>query len=187
MPLLLRDGDAQIDTRWMFFENGVGVSADRRHTLSYENCEWTIRDQDGSPVARASTRALHPTTIFLGEWMGRNRDDSYDYCEMHFVHEDLRTHVDNPILIDLLGRDFFMRHRPPRPVWYFDPNSSAIVHSGAKVGVDGTKGVRYCSICDKLVSANNFVHQHMRRLHPDEPIPGQSALAKLDELLSKMR
>ena len=39
---------------------------------------------------------------------------------------------------------------------------------GGKSRDDYPPGRRYCSLCAKSFSANNFRTQHMRKLHPDE-------------------
>ena len=72
---------------------------------------------------------------------------------------------DNPISLYDIGLDYFIRMSPRRIIWFTDTYGDKY-HSGAKIaGKNRKTGLRYCSICDELLSANNFVSQHMRNIH----------------------
>ena len=70
----------------------------------------------------------------------------------------------NPFRMSELGEDFFMNRDAHNIVWYIDPNTKKVHHSGTKER-DGKAGKRWCSICQKSVSSNNFLSQHLRTLH----------------------
>jgi len=68
-----------------------------------------------------------------------------------------------------LGRDFFLRVQLTRKVvWFVCPTSGNVYHSAAKPGGPGGRakpGKRYCHLCKKCFSANNFQSQHLANLH----------------------
>lgn len=76
--------------------------------------------------------------------------------------------------MDEIGRDFFMRVQlTRRVVWFECPSSGNVYHSAAKPGGPGGRskpGKRFCHICNKCFSANNFHSQHLSNLHrPGRP------------------
>merc|ERR1719240_2080330 len=74
-----------------------------------------------------------------------------------------------PFHIEDIGADFFMRIRTTKLVWYVDPTTGEVVHSGAKnAGARARPGKRYCPLCCQCFSANNFVSQHLKNLHTPE-------------------
>lgn len=171
---------------WAFYASGTGHSDDHQYTiLRASHRSWEIRDHANATVAVATTLALHPTTIFPGEWM-ICRDNVWAYDAMYFEHDTLVTSPHKPISIVLLGRDYFMRHRTTKVIWYDDPVTGEVVHSGSKAIFSSGPGVRWCSICNRLISANNFVSQHFRKVHKDEPLPGQSIFNKLEQMLEQL-
>lgn len=185
VKLQLCAAPARIASRvWTLYDTGECVSDDSQYTLRRSSASrWHIESTDAI-VAIAATLAEHPTTIFVGEWRVRGEGGEWRHDGMHFLHYELHTTPATPIPIDLLGRDFFLRHRATTVIWYVDPGG-AVVHSGSKCMASGRgPGVRYCALCNESFSANNFVYQHVRKKHADHPVPGQSALEKLAELLA---
>ena len=65
-----------------------------------------------------------------------------------------------------LGLDFFLRvHLTRKVVWFRCPTANEVYHSAAKPnkGEGGSRqrpGKRFCSLCNKCFSANNFHSQH---------------------------
>lgn len=200
---LLRLNDAGLSAAsWRYFSVDEAYDTDGKYILfKTPDSRWEIRERTSKNlVAFANTTAAHPTTIYLGEWQ-TNCDGAseWTYSPMHFAHEKLTTTFDRPIPIDLLGIDFFLRHRVNSIIWYIDPLTGSVVHSGSKSikniksGAKSKRrsksikdigpGVKFCSLCSCTVSANNFVSQHMRRVHSLEPLPGQHMLDKLAEII----
>ena len=78
--------------------------------------------------------------------------------------------------MDELGRDFFLRAklRSRCVVWFQCPATNQLKHSAAKSnnrgsgampGVRSTPGERYCHLCNRCFSANNFSSQHLQNRH----------------------
>lgn len=124
----------------------------------------------GARLAIAYTTALHPTTVFFFEWLAYECDAARRWrpLELTFAHVALRgaTSPVHPVTLDRLGLDFFVRHRQTSVVWFVDPHTGEVQHSGAKACREHGPGKRYCSLCGRSFSANNFVTQHMRNIHP---------------------
>lgn len=185
VPLRLLDPPNKVAENWTYYEGGWGVSDDGKHSISRaDDRTWTVVAADGSRVAEATTLALHPTTIVEGEWSVKRRR-AWHHHSMHFAHTPINTSPTRPISLDLLGRDFFMRHRTSSLIWYIDPTSGCTVHSGSKAH-EGKTGVRFCARCNLSISANNFVHQHMRKMHANDPRPGQSGMDKVRECIGEI-
>lgn len=51
-------------------------------------------------------------------------------------------------------------------IWYRDPVTGQVHHTGAKVK-RGRTGRKFCSVFRKSISANNFWSQHVDKVHPD--------------------
>lgn len=128
----------------------------------------------GLLLARARTDALHPNTIAPGEWELRRsygpepdddwvRDPQFRVClPPSPANSDVA-----PLSLADLGPDYFVRSAvapavrvTPRPLWYVDPPTDAVFHSGAK-----SSGMRYCHLCDRSTTSKNFVNQHLRNCH----------------------
>jgi hypothetical protein len=82
-----------------------------------------------------------------------------------------------PFLLDELGVDFFLRIqlKSRKVIWFTDPISGVVFHSAAKsTSAQGGRmqpGKRYCHLCKKCISANNFHSQHLAHLHrPGRPL-----------------
>ena len=132
---------------------------------------WTIEDDQKIIRCCADTTALHPTSVMPQEWTFMNSS-----AELYFEHDMVEltgSTEDAPIDLELLGLDFFAFSRT-QVVWFRDLNGN-VHHSGAKAGFRGRTGKRYCHQCNTLISANNFVTQHLRTcvntfvLRPREP------------------
>ena len=119
---------------------------------------WEMRDAHGHLLACAASDALHPTTISSSEW---------DVLGLSIVHVGLTgTSASQPIALEDLGWDFFTRRVVNFRIWFRDPSTGRAVHSGAKRGGPlHTPGRRYCHRCKVLISANNFVTQHLATVH----------------------
>ena len=127
--------------------------------LYHDGAQWLIA-QDGFLLARSACDAKHPNTVHAGEW-----EVCVTYPDGWETHPEFRVQVcglytEVHTLVDL-GVDFFVRVPANRPVRFLHEGRE--YHSGAKNG-----GWRYCHKCAQLVSANNFVSQHMRTTHPSE-------------------
>ena len=135
------------------------------HRLQRADGGWGIVDAAGHEVARAVTRALHPVTTYPCEWTVRCEGGAWRYSEMRFVHAALETSRDDPVDLDLLGRDFFVVHALSKPIWFVSPVDGSVVHSAVKRMSDGTSGVKYCSLCNRCFSANNWYQHLMTHRH----------------------
>lgn len=154
---------AHLEDVWDRDDDGVYVS--RRHgmRLLRVGSVWCI-SQDGFALARSYADALHPNTIVAGEW---------EVC-VHYpygweIHPTFAVHLarkfsgKRALTMDDVGWDYFVRVPQHLPVRFVDPATGKVHVSNAK-----HRGQRYCHLCDKLFSGNNFVSQHMRLLHPSE-------------------
>ena len=119
---------------------------------------WRIEDDQKIIRCCADTIALHPTSVMPHEWTFLC--GTYELYFEHDVTELAGSTEDAPIHLELLGLDFFAFHRT-QVVWFRDLNGK-VHHSGAKAGFRGRTGKRYCHRCNTLISANNFVTQHLR-------------------------
>lgn len=125
-------------------------------------------------IAAAISTACHPSTVFAGEWSVL-QNYGYVISDLKFYIDPFTTTEENPISLHMIGFDFFMRHKTTKRIWFISPISGETVHSGAK-GNGGSRlpGKRFCSYCNLLISANNLVTQHIKSIHPEIPIPGES-------------
>ena len=129
---------------------------------------WRVGRESGEVLAYATTRALHPATVYEDEWVVLQPH----LARLAFFVDVAAATPKNPVPLADLGLDHFVRGAARRPLWFRAPDG-AVVHSGAKqcAGADAP-GRRYCHLCDALLSANNFVSQHLPQ-HADAlaPIP----------------
>ena len=127
-------------------------------------CMWRIT-RGCRAVAYATTRALHPATVFETEWhVLEPRRARLAFAVAGAAEATPRA----PVPMEALGLDYFVRCLPRRPVWFRAPDGT-VVHSGAKpCPGSGAPGRRYCHLCDALLSANNFVSQHLAQQHEGE-------------------
>jgi len=134
---------------------------------------WSIApDVDaGIAFAIARTAALHPNTIKAGEWQLPGRTD-WSSSQSFKVCLEGHNAEDSPYDVKAeLGEDFFLRVRTTKVLWFRDPASGDVVHSGAKAaGASQKLGKRYCPLCEQCFSANNFVSQHVKNVHTP-PVP----------------
>lgn len=133
---------------------------------------WSIApDVDaGIAFAIARTTALHPNTIKAGEWQLPGRTD-WSSSQSFKVCLEGHNAEDSPYDVKVdLGEDFFLRVRTTKVLWFRDPASGDVVHSGAKAaGASQKLGKRYCPLCEQCFSANNFVSQHVKNVHTPPP------------------
>lgn len=157
--------DKKVVGRFPEYRSECGCRVQRHHGV------WYIRSPSGHVLYRAQSDAQHPTTVFEWEWEkhGSVPNLRFDHCAL--VKNDRDNPIDN---IEDLGRDVFVRRAPLAfPVFYRSPHSQRIVHSGSRRATPlATCGVRYCSLCDEDVDADNFCLVHMRCVHPHHPRPG---------------
>ena len=150
-----------LDDTWERSANGCEYVSHRHGMhLYHDGTQWRIA-QDGFLLARSASDAKHPNTIHAGEW-----EVCVAYPDGWEVHPEFRVqlcglYAGAHSLEDDLGVDFFVRTPLFKPVRFVHEGQE--YHSGAKHG-----GWRYCHLCAQLVSANNFVSQHMRLAHASE-------------------
>lgn len=132
--------------------------------MRVRNGVWTIDRPNGSPIACALSAAAHPNTMDDGAWVDWHTARVITPLKFRV---DLTSTRATPLAMLDLGEDFFCSFRPRtnRIVWYRDPVSRCVHHSGAKER-GGVHGRRYCRFCAESFSANNFVFQHLRHRHP---------------------
>ena len=136
---------------------------------------WQIAPEVDAAVAYAVAKspAAHPNTVVEGEWLVPTPPDgSWQlHKDFHLRHDGPNTEA-QPYDMDDLGADFFLRVKNNKLIWYVDPATGETMHSGAKAaGSKDKPGQRYCPLCRKCFSANNFVSQHLKNLHTP-PNPG---------------
>ena len=112
-----------------------------------------------------------------------------------------------PFLVEELGRDFFLKTKPGRKVYWFEcPSSGAVHHSGrvslrakkmarelvlphvlqgSRYGNREKQGFQYCPMCHKCFSATNFMSQHLK-MHRAKGSVTASASPAMLSLMSKL-
>jgi len=121
-------------------------------------------------LAEAFSDAAHPNTITKSSWrllfpVHPGRQPMLQSCSAFDTSFDGPNTPEQPFLIEEIGRDFFTRAQPRKQViWFECPSTGEVYHSGAKkAGQQSDKpGNRYCPICNRCFSANNFKSQHMK-------------------------
>lgn len=121
-------------------------------------------------LAEAFCDAAHPNTITKGSWrlllpLNPSTPPMLQSCPGFDTSADGPNTPEQPFLIEEIGRDFFTRAQPRKQViWFECPSTGEVYHSGAKkAGQQSDKpGNRYCPICNRCFSANNFKSQHMK-------------------------
>lgn len=147
--------------------------------LFYTGSAWRIvrgsDDPSGELLAEAVSAALHPATVGVSGWsLLEAETGAVRHCpEYEMVCDGPNTEL-QPFLMEELGRDFFLRVQLTRKVvWFVCPATGNVYHSAAKPGGPGGRsrpGKRYCHLCAKCFSANNFQSQHLANLHrPGRP------------------
>mmetsp|Transcript_18728 Transcript_18728/g.52043 ORF Transcript_18728/g.52043 Transcript_18728/m.52043 type:complete len:564 (-) Transcript_18728:908-2599(-) len=147
--------------------------------ICYHQGLWRLASIDDRTVfGLAHNDAQHPNTVDRDDWLLISA--STGRLEPH-LDFSLNTEGPNterqPFLLEELGNDFFSRvHLKSRKVvWFVDPVTGLTFHSAAKAcGGEGGRtvpGKRWCHICEKCISANNFQSQHLTQLHrPSRPV-----------------
>tara|TARA_B100000482_G_C12612145_1_gene299512 strand:- start:3113 stop:3667 length:555 start_codon:yes stop_codon:yes gene_type:complete len=110
-------------------------------------------------VAYAQSFGASPCTVFAGEWIFLNGESKKWERNDDFFFTVNGSTRKNPYDLNDIGVDFFTRIRVNKPVWFIDPDTNCVEHSGAKACGDKV-GKRYCWVCKKSFSGNNFVSQH---------------------------
>jgi len=144
----------------------------RQLHLFFEAGAWQIASSVGGSdvLARAASTAQHPNTVDKGSWslpmtMSAHERPTLVPFEAFDFWTDGPNTPEQPFQMEELGLDYFIRPQPRKQViWFEDPNTGQVFHSGAKkAGVHSDKpGNRYCPMCKRCFSANNFKFQHMR-------------------------
>lgn len=167
---LLFDGTAEgVPIEWQQVEERrwrpVGVEdADNFGWLlaADENNSWTLYF-NCCIAATATHEATHPALVRVWRYTC--------YHSVKFIHKPSflsSSTEDEPHDLHDIGIEFFLYQSLTRVLWYRDPNTGLVQHSGAKSnGRDQRLGCRYCSLCGFSFSANNFVSQHLRCCHPE--------------------
>lgn len=131
---------------------------------------WTILDSRGRTWYSAPrSPALHPTTVAPDEWDANHELPQAPSPVFEHVGLEEASSPQTPLSLHGLGLDFFVRGSPaarPSILWYIDPHTGQVHHTGTKCK-GGRHGKRYCALCGKSISSNNFVGQHMST-HPSE-------------------
>ncbi len=144
---------------------------------SKDTASWQVASEidAGLVFVAAQTLAHHPNTVPRRIWrLAKITGDevSLEDCPDFEVSTDGPNTEEQPFSMDELGRDFFLRMqvRTRKVIWFMAP-SGEVYHSAAKPGAAGTvggrsqPGKRYCHLCDKCFSANNFQTQHLANCH----------------------
>ena len=125
------------------------------------NNMWVVAQVTvGYVVAAAISTALHPQTVWPGEWYFQTTLGTWNVLPNFCLRAQLAQSDYHPFLLDDIGVDFFERVQVAKPIYWIDPNGRTQC-SGAK----RLRGVRYCSECRENISANNFVSQHICGRH----------------------
>lgn len=130
--------------------------------------QWAIVDKHQRILAFSISLALHPVTVWQGEW--KVFDGNHFVHDVKFGFVPLSTCSEQtPFSLNDIGQDFFYRHislfKNPI-VWYRDPLSNEVLPSAAIGEMNGHKrdGYYYCHFCKKSIL--NFKFQdHCSRAH----------------------
>jgi len=107
-------------------------------------------------AAYAESFAQSPCTVFQGEWIFLNGDTMKWERNNDLYICVIQNTQSNPYNLNDIGLDFFIRISLSRPIWFIDPTTDKVEHSGAK------SGKRYCWKCKRCFSGNNFSYQHLK-------------------------
>jgi hypothetical protein len=116
--------------------------------------------KDNIQIAISCSFGQHPVTIYKGEWYLKHTDEWW-VSDLYFYMDNYGTE-EEPLLLEDVGMDVFVRLRFSRRLWFVDPTTEKTVHSGAKIASNGRPGVRYCWLCRECFSGNNFISQHWK-------------------------
>ncbi len=132
--------------------------------LVRENDRWIVCD-DVFVYAVSESTALHPNTVYQGEWhvLVTICEDRWEVMPDFYMRTDMTR--ETPMWLGSIGRDFFTRCYTNMPFWFTDDETLPAFFSGCNAP-DGSVGKRYCNVCDIYISAKNFSAQHMRNKHP---------------------
>ena len=172
------DVNLHMSPQFISFHPQFSSSDGSLHLLHSENC-WKIAStsDSGTALAIAHSTAAHPNTIAPGEWNLPKSGGGWVHATGFKVRAQGPNTEEQPFdIVTELGVDFFLRGLGSREdfpgpregfpiVWFVDPFTGEVLHSGAKAAGTKKPGKRYCSLCERSFSANNFVTQHLRGLH----------------------
>ncbi|EOD18163.1 hypothetical protein EMIHUDRAFT_432303 [Emiliania huxleyi CCMP1516] len=168
--------------------------------LFYSHGHWYVTPSathGGVVLCGARSDSLSPTTVDAKQWhQPTAAGGAAPMPEFEFTCDGPNTE-EEPFLMEArhrpapkpkttypsrlleLGRDFFLRGTKRlgarHVVWFKCPATGETYHSAAKPGGSGGRakpGKRYCHLCNKCFSANNFSHQHLANLHRPGKIDG---------------
>lgn len=150
--------------------------------LFYSHGHWYVTPSathGGVVLCGARSDSLSPTTVDAKQWhQPTAAGGAAPMPEFEFTCDGPNTE-EEPFLMEELGRDFFLRGTKRlgarHVVWFKCPATGETYHSAAKPGGSGGRakpGKRYCHLCNKCFSANNFSHQHLANLHRPGKIDG---------------
>lgn len=152
----------------------VSCEDDMQAHIVWADGIWMLADGDLPYMlmyAISASPALHPNTILPGEWLAQAVwPGGWTRLDDFAVQADMTlSSPERPLRLDDVGVDLFLRRALAYPVWFVDPTTGDVQCSSAKASA--APGRRFCAICDRAYSANNFVSQHMRKVHADLPAP----------------
>lgn len=150
-------GDVQyLPPLFLFFEEGEWIIS------------WSMTDFSFM-VMCAKSRALHPVTVFTGEWQIRRYIPdafpeiyNWDVTRMTFEHDPAwlaASTYQSPLSLYDLGIDYFLRLPHTCTIWFIDPNTQWVFSSGPE-------GREYCNICNRTFEGNQ-VESHLVHAHRD--------------------
>lgn len=165
-------------------DSGGGAEQTIALHLYYHSGVWQITsgiDGDVQMLAMCESDAAHPNTIDNGSWLllkepeARGGQPEFVPCSTFDFTTSGPNTPDRPFLVDEIGLDYFIREQPRTSViWFECPRTGQVFHSGAKARGNSEKpGNRYCPLCHKCFSANNFKSQHMRSHQREEAPPAK--------------
>ena len=163
----------------------AGIAALTLHAAE-DGESWCIADSAGSTLAVARSDAGHPNTVDPAEWRlrGGGLDAEYLRHEAFSLQTEGPNTEAEPFLLEELGRDYFVRVqlKSRRILWFVDPGTGGTCHTAAKstasrAGGRTVPGRRFCPLCSKCISANNFQSQHILQVHRPGRTTGLTILA----------
>ena len=103
--------------------------------------------------------------------LARRRSAARAAARWHINQTSIKqSSATRPHALSHLGEDYFFSHhvsaKHTRVVWWRDPATRRVHHSGAKPRGAYGPGKRYCFMCRQGFSANNFTSQHCETVHP---------------------
>jgi hypothetical protein len=138
--------------------------------------EWHVASIQGSEevvhFSAASPHAYHPNTVPRSAWRLVKRGDSDNSgSSVHAIEISCTgpNTPEQPYLLEEIGIDYFLQPMR-REITWFEVAGGRVFHSGTKpLGEAAVMGKRYCPVCRKCISSQNYRSKHLSLHLPGTP------------------